>query len=254
MSGLTGPNTRGFNLSMLRVHPCVLFLVGAWCFTCVNGCAIRPKPVMPRVTMLDKPIRGEEAKAELGDTIVVKGKILSFPGLRLLEDFTISNWRGTGELKAGILKAELEDSDWTYYHSPTPWVDRNNLAGTRLLDGGLTQLKTNANQFRAWYSMNGTLIRGDIPLKPTTASVDVTEILPNSFQQELIYNGRSGQTLKFLYREISDNYLRTAFTQDVQYDLRDGNVVGFKGSRIEIIEANNQFIRYRVQTSFPARP
>ena len=28
--------------------------------------------------------------------------------------------------------------------------------------------------------------------------------------------------LKFLYREISDNYLRTAFTQDVQYDLRDG--------------------------------
>jgi hypothetical protein len=101
--------------------------------------------------------------------------------------------------------------------------------------------------------VNGTLIRGDIPLHPKTAPVDVTEILPNSFQQELIYNGRSGETLKFLYREVSNNYLQNAFTQDVQYDLRDGNVIGFKGARIDVIEANNQFIRYRVQTSFPDR-
>jgi hypothetical protein len=81
--------------------------------------------------------------------------------------------------------------------------------------------------------------------------VDVTEMLPNSFQQELIYNGRSGDTLKFLYREISDNYLRNAFTQDVQYDLRDGKILGFKGARIEIIEANNRFLKYRVIASFP---
>lgn len=236
---------------MLCFTSLVRLVFGVMLLFTTSGCGIRPKPVLPRVTKLDKPNRGEEAKAELGDTIVVKGAILSFPGLRLLEDFKVSNWRGSGELKAGVLKAELEDTDWTYYHSLQPWVDRNNFAGTRLIDGGLTQSRTNADRFRAWYSVNGTLIRGDIPLNPKTAHVDVTEILPNSFQQELIYNGRSGDTLKFLYREISNNYLRNAFTQDVQYDLRDGNLIGFKGARIEVIEANNQFIKYRVQISFP---
>src|SRR6266496_112258 len=79
-----------------------------------SGCGIRPRPVLPHVTKMDTPNRGDDAKAELGDTILVKGTILSFPGLRLLEDFTIPNWRGTAELKAGVLKAVLEDSDWTY--------------------------------------------------------------------------------------------------------------------------------------------
>jgi hypothetical protein len=66
------------------------------------------------------------------------------------------------------------------------------------------------------------------------------------FRKEFIFNGKSENNLKFIYREYSDNMLRPAFTQELQYDLRDGNIIGFKGLRIEVINANNTSIRYKI--------
>ena len=45
--------------------------------------------------------------------------------------------------------------------------------------------------------------------------------------------------------------MRPAFTQDIQYDLKESNIIGFKGVRIEIIEATNRHIKYKVLNSFP---
>ena len=44
---------------------------------------------------------------------------------------------------------------------------------------------------------------------------------------------------------------RPAFNQDVQYDLSEGKTIGFKGARVEIVEATNTNIRYRVLAHFP---
>jgi hypothetical protein len=49
-------------------------------------------------------------------------------------------------------------------------------------------------------------------------------------------------------------HLRSAFSQDVQYDLGEGKVVGFKSAGIEIIDATNTAITYRVLAHFPAPP
>ena len=43
---------------------------------------------------------------------------------------------------------------------------------------------------------------------------------------------------------------RPAFNQDLQYDLADGNIVGFKGLRIEIIKATNTNIEYKILSNF----
>lgn len=72
---------------------------------------------------------------------------------------------------------------------------------------------------------------------------------PN-FVQELIYNGRSGDSLKFIYRELTDNLLRAAFTQEVQYDLSQSKEIGFKDVRLEVIEASNTEIRYKLLNNF----
>jgi len=76
------------------------------------------------------------------------------------------------------------------------------------------------------------------------------ELLAGSFRQELIYNGRAGDSVKFLYREVNNSYIRTPFNQDVSYDLKDGNIVGFKGARLKILDANNVKIRYEVLKTF----
>ena len=70
------------------------------------------------------------------------------------------------------------------------------------------------------------------------------------FHQEFIYNGKVGELVKFSYREFYDNLARQAFTQDVQYDLSQGNIVGFKGAKFEIIEASNYNLNYKIINPF----
>ena len=78
--------------------------------------------------------------------------------------------------------------------------------------------------------------------------IDLTQ--PN-IKQQLIYNGRVGNFVKFLYREVSEGtYLRLPFTQEVQYDLKEGIIIGFRGARIEILDATNRRITYKVIKHF----
>jgi hypothetical protein len=69
-------------------------------------------------------------------------------------------------------------------------------------------------------------------------------------KQEFIYNGRIGNAVKFIYREYLDDYARPAFTQDLQYDLSESNIIGFLGLRIEVIKATNTNIEYKVISLF----
>ncbi|MWB94599.1 hypothetical protein GON26_09505 [Flavobacterium sp. GA093] len=70
------------------------------------------------------------------------------------------------------------------------------------------------------------------------------------FKKEFVYNGKSGNTLKFVYREYINDMARPAFTQDIQYDLADGNIIGIKGLRIEVISTNNMRIEYKILNDF----
>lgn len=74
----------------------------------------------------------------------------------------------------------------------------------------------------------------------------------NSFQQTLLYNGRVGNKINIAYREFSSDMARPAFNNEVEYDLSESNVIGYKGALIEVIEANNQMIRYKVVKNFNA--
>lgn len=72
----------------------------------------------------------------------------------------------------------------------------------------------------------------------------------NNFQQTLIYTGKFGEKIRIAYRESSNNNARPAFNNDMEYDLRESRVIGYKGARIEIIEATNESITYKVIKNF----
>lgn len=74
----------------------------------------------------------------------------------------------------------------------------------------------------------------------------------NSFQQTLIYSGKIGNKVRFAYREFSNSMARPAFNNDVEYDFDQSHVIGYKGARLEIIEATNELIKYRVLRNFNA--
>ena len=71
-----------------------------------------------------------------------------------------------------------------------------------------------------------------------------------SFKQKFIYNGRVDNAVKFIYREFDEGVNRSTFQQDLQYDLSESNIIGFKELRLEVIEATNQNITYKVLNNF----
>ena len=72
----------------------------------------------------------------------------------------------------------------------------------------------------------------------------------NSFQQTIEYAGRNGDILKLNYSEFSDGFARQAFTREFQVDLSEGNIAAYKGAIIEIVEATNVQIKYKVIRNF----
>ena len=67
-----------------------------------------------------------------------------------------------------------------------------------------------------------------------------------AFKREIIYQGYSGTTLRFSYREYSNDMARPAFTQELTYDHKNGEptIVGFKGLRMKVVDANNTKVTY----------
>lgn len=72
----------------------------------------------------------------------------------------------------------------------------------------------------------------------------------DSFQQVIEYNGKNGNILNFVYSEYSDGMARQAFTREFKIDLSEGNTVAYKGAILEIIEAGNTKIEYKVVRNF----
>ena len=67
-----------------------------------------------------------------------------------------------------------------------------------------------------------------------------------SFQEDLIYTGKSGNTIHISYREYKRDFARPAFFQELQYDLNESQLITFKSYTVKVLEATNQFIKYIV--------
>ncbi len=78
----------------------------------------------------------------------------------------------------------------------------------------------------------------------------VTIVNETNFKQELVYNGKSGNIARFLYREYSGNMARPAFTQELTYDLSESKVIGFREVRLQVLGTSNTSIKYKVISGF----
>lgn len=215
----------------------------------LSGCATPKQSISPNLRIVNLPQLGEERTSELGETLVEKGKIYTYDAVRLENSVTA----GDGillkklSLEPGVLKATMRDDERIYY-TTDKLVVYDAILGTKMMLGGLAVSTRDEKDVK--FHINGAAVMIPKPF-PLLTRTQVNDVDRPSFRQELIYNGKSGNTLKFLYREYSTDLLRAPFSQEIQYDLNDGPTIGFKGVRIEVVEATNTRFRYRVLSSFP---
>lgn len=67
-----------------------------------------------------------------------------------------------------------------------------------------------------------------------------------AFRAQIVYSGLDGGTLHAVYREYAGDFIRPAFSQNLQYDLDESNTLSFRTVRIEVISATNTEIEYRI--------
>ncbi|MCF8023856.1 MAG: hypothetical protein K9L17_14385 [Clostridiales bacterium] len=74
------------------------------------------------------------------------------------------------------------------------------------------------------------------------------------FKREILYLGKSGETINLSYREFKDDFARASFSKRVTYDLSESNIIGYQEARFKVLEATNTKIRYKVLEHLPYYP
>lgn len=86
----------------------------------------------------------------------------------------------------------------------------------------------------------------ELQMKPAFISID------GSLQKTIEYIGVSNGVVKFIYSEFVDGLARDAFTRQFEVNIEDGNIAGWKGAVIEIIDVSNASITFKVIRHFSA--
>ncbi len=73
----------------------------------------------------------------------------------------------------------------------------------------------------------------------------------SDIQKTLFFSGRKGDEVLFMYTEKSAG--NTSHTHNVTYNIKETPVIGYRGARIEVIDATNENITYKVLENFPER-
>lgn len=223
----------------------------------IAGCATRPNltVIPPNKTLFDEPSVGQIAQAELGDTMLSKGEVYETRAIRTLTPVSNGSdgvWILRLTAPKGVHPLKYQDREWEYF-SGKPIEVFDAIAGAKPHYGGLRVNKAIPSKVEVY--MEGAGIASFEPSSPVQFEFTTARAVDQpSFVQELIYNGRVGDNLRFIYREFSNDMARPAFSQEAFYDLSEGKVLGFKGVRIEILEATNTNVRYKVLKTFPDPP
>jgi hypothetical protein len=207
------------------------------------SCTVTKNTVVnPQKIETIKPPLNEISETEVGENLVEKESGGKYKGLELTETFKFKHPSNTKpfELESGsIFILTQESTKYEYY------TKEGSIWGIAIeKTSGKAELARNINGMGR-YTLEGK----EIP-QQQYKTTNIPVLKSNYLRQEFIYNGKINTGLKFTYREFSNDLARPAFTQDLQYDLSEGNIVGFRGLRIEIINAQNTKIKYRVINYF----
>lgn len=220
-------------------------------------------PVSNKYEEVSYPELGVETVKNLGDVLVTQKYRVTTESVKLNKDIKVSFG---GTIRSGTFpafatrrtaKSETTLKNGHYGNSILFYVDS---AHCNLFEAAIEYFEETKvfhpigkNGYGMYANAGGNIDKSLCTLVQTTVEDN------QNFEQTLVYLGRSGNTIKFAYREFIYDMARPAFTTDISYDLSENivdvngeksTVVGFKDARLKIIEATNTSIKYILLNNF----
>lgn len=211
----------------------------------LSGCVTVAGNYRPATTDISEPPLGVIATANVGDTLLRQGRLALHDAIFLRQDVDVGTF-GAYTLRRGYYLRIGEDAQSEFYQ-PGRSDGGGAIVKAALADPPkAVQAYKGDNRLCVVTVFNVSTCTSQAEFERTTRPAATA----HSFQQTLIYSGRVGARIRVGYREYSNNLARPAFNNDVEYDLKDSTVIGYKGARIEVLEATNEYIKYRVIRNF----
>lgn len=197
---------------------------------------------------------------EIGEPLCVKGDQEVFDGLKITKVTDRQYWQDASySYNVGdIFPLMAATKQYKLYFHPSSISESksyyNGNIYTTLSFYGVAQSTENTERVQPFIRQTTGALGGVLTKPAKDFEAEPAKYInlncENCFKKEIVFTGKTGNSIKFLYREYIENLARPAFTQELQYDLSESNVIGFKGMRIEVIKATNTNIEYKILSDF----
>jgi hypothetical protein len=204
------------------------------------------------------------AEAEVGQSMVSTANRTIIPAIKVIKEISISSelkglafnkdaLKQTLVIPQGVFVAVGTNSDeigsGVYYHAPIAYM--RNLEGNYNIKAGVFLPDNTASPEIFDLGTGSKILNSGFAAIYKVDKIDFekTQIEQwgrESFKRELVYSGVSQNTISIRYREFKDDMARPAFTEDLKYDLSQGDIIGYNGARFQILKATNIGIRFKV--------
>jgi hypothetical protein len=212
--------------------------------------------------LINYPQIGKEVSKKLGDVILAKGIQTFGDAAKVLKETQFNKKDGESSMmtcalsvvpdtayKRGVYETKSTSADCfgpvlfrrTLADGNTNW----NCPGNPLIIGDICK-EQDGKVFLA-------IATNKIYLEQDFEKIKFSKVViegKDNFVQEIIYNGRSGNDVKFVYRELSESLIKPIFFQELEYDISKSPVVNFKSVSIKIVSATNTDITYKLISNF----
>lgn len=218
-------------------------IAAAACLAMLSACTVPKANYHPASVAISEPPLGTVNTSQVGDPILQQGRYREAEAIHV-EHTTSAGWAYT--LSPGYYVKQGDDDSGEYY-LPGGGNEAGRVEKAFIADPWESVMARKRDGVLCVITVFNVAVCGD------DTSFEHKKLAlygHDSFQQTLIYSGRVGSKINIGYREFSDNMARPAFNNDVEYDLSESSTIGYKGAQIEVLEATNQFIRYKVIKNF----
>lgn len=212
------------------------------------GCAVPKINYQPATNNISEPPLNSINEKQIGDELLKQGKYREHDAIHVSTPLKPS-WAYT--VHPGYFLKMGEDEAAEYYRIGGAGEESGFIEKAGIADMYQSlMIKKNENILCVITVFNATACGGNNIIGFDKVKRPI--ISQDTIQQTLIYSGKFGNKINVGYREFSGNVVRPAFNNNVEYDLSESMKIGYKGALLEIIEATNRSIKYKVISNFNA--
>lgn len=220
-------------------------LISVSCVFALSGCAVTEYNYIPDSYKISEPKVGSVNRATIGQTLVREGNISELSAIKVLNPIQIDL---AYKIIPGVFK-KVGSSDKGDFYMPTQTIDSGSVVVEELgrpWSSILIKKEANTDEICIVTDLNVAVCSD----KNKIEYLKLNNSDGNSFEQALIFNGINGQVVDVGYRKIGTDIENQGFGDNIQYNLKENNIISYKNVKLKIINTSDNSLTYEVISNF----